>query len=121
MEKIFNKKTGDFGENIAENYLKKKGYDIIKKNYKTKYGEIDLICKNNNILIFTEVKTRIGENLGKPEDAIDRKKMQKLIKNAKAYVALNDRDEEYRIDVICIVLDGNNQLKRMDYYESVTF
>ena len=66
--KKHNLETGKIGEEIAKDYLEKKGYKIIEQNYKTKYGETDIIANCGKELVFVEVRTKIGENFGTPED-----------------------------------------------------
>jgi len=123
--KRFNLEKGNLGENIARRYLESKGYIIVDQNYRNKYGEIDLIAKekNNDSLVFIEVKTRMGEQFGIPEDAINFKKKAKLIKNAQAYISWNKKArnfDSYRIDAICIVLDENKQINRIGHYQNIT-
>lgn len=119
--KLHNLDIGRLGENIAKEYLEKKGYFIIDQNYKNKYAEIDLIVRYKDNLVFVEVKTRINEQFGLPEQALNRNKMYRLIRNAQAYMAYNAKNyKSYRIDGICIVLDENKQVKRIDHYENIT-
>ena len=111
---------GRIGESIAAEYLHKKRYHIIECNYRTRYAEIDLIVRKKNLLVFIEVKTRVGERFGSPEEAIRRDKLYRLVKNAQAYIARRGYTKEYRIDAVCIVLDKNNCLKRIGHYENIT-
>jgi len=115
-----NLEIGQLGENMAKNYLQSKGYIIIDQNYRNKYAEIDLITRDKNKIVFIEVKTRIGERFGRPEDAINKNKTFRLVRNAQAYMAYKHNSCAYRIDVICIVLDGNKEIKRIDHYENIT-
>lgn len=117
--KKHNLEIGYLGESIAKKYLQKKGYFIVEQNYKNKYAEIDLIARNKDTLVFVEVKTRIGEQFGTPENAINRNKMGRLIRNARAYIARARKPCLYRIDAICIVLDENKQARRIDHYENI--
>ena len=114
-------RIGRIGESIAGEYLEKKGYRIIECNYKTKYAEIDLIAYRKNILVFLEVRTRVEEKFGSPEESIKRDKLYRLIKNAQAYIARKNYNNRYRIDAVCIVLDKNHCLKRINHYENITF
>ncbi len=114
-----NLNIGDLGETIAKDFLKKKGYKIVEQNYRNKWGEIDLICKEKDVLVFVEVKTRIGEQFGTPEHALNKNKIQRLIRNAQAYMARKKYMVEYKIDAVCIVLDKNNKLKRINHYENI--
>lgn len=117
--KEHNLNIGRLGETIAKRYLEKKGYSIVDQNYKNKYAEIDLIAQDKDSLVFVEVKTRIGEQFGSPEGALNKDKMQRLIRNAQAYMAIKHYDMSYRIDGICIVLDENKQVNRIDHYENI--
>ena len=115
-----NLKIGRIGESIAGEYLQKKGYRIIERNYRTKYAEIDLIARRKNVLVFIEVKTRVGERFGLPEESIKSDKLYRLVKNSQAYMARRNYNKEYRIDAICIVLNKNHGPKRINYYENIT-
>ena len=112
------------GENIAKNYLQKRGYSILEQNYENKYAEIDIIAKEKDTVVFVEVKTRIGEQFGTPEDGLNKNKMNRLLRNANAYVAMNvgaiPRGCPYRIDAICIVLDEARQIQRINHYQNIT-
>lgn len=97
------------GESIAENYLKKKGYKIIKRNFHTRYGEIDIICEKNDTLIFVEVKTRRSITYGTPEEAITLRKIEHLKKAALIYTEQAKRFyKELRFDVIGIMIQGQD-------------
>lgn len=117
--KEHNLQTGKLGEEIAKNFLEKKGYKILEQNYKTKYAEIDLIAQQGKELVFGEVRTKKGEMFGTPEESINRKKMVKLRKNALAYVARKGWKGAYRIDAICLVLKPDNTLERIEHYENI--
>lgn len=96
-------KTGQSGEDLAAKYLRNKGYKIIQRNYRTKSGEIDLIAKYKNVLIFTEVKTRKSNFLETPLAAVTNKKMIQISKVAQEYLCKNNKfDCEARFDVISI-------------------
>jgi len=114
-----NKILGRIGESIAADYLENKGYKILERNFQNRWGEIDLVCLKENRIIFVEVKTRIGEQFGMPEDAINKNKVQKLINNVAAYMRFKNNNK-YRIDAICIVLDEQHKLKRINHYENIT-
>ena len=120
--KGFNLEKGNLGENMAKKYLEEKGYSVVEQNYKNKWGEIDLIVKDKKELVFVEVKTRIGEQFGTPEDAINKDKINRLMKNSQAYMnyKIKSADFSYRIDAICIVLDNKNNLIRINHYENIT-
>ena len=94
-----NYKIGLWGENQAEEYIKKLGYLVIEKNYHTRYGEIDIIAKDNDCLVFIEVKTRKNNFFGNACEYVDAKKQKKLILTAEQYIQDNP-DIELRFDVI---------------------
>ncbi len=72
------KAIGDFGENQAEKYLKKKNWHILSRNFKARGGEIDIIGYKHGALVFFEVKARSNESYGKPCEAVDEEKVQKI-------------------------------------------
>ena len=115
-----NKKLGEIGEGIARDYLEDRGYQIVEQNFQNRWGEIDLICQKDKIMVFVEVKTRVGERFGTPEDAINSEKKKRLLKNANAYMVFKkQRVDSYRIDGICIVLNEIGEIKRINHYENI--
>lgn len=111
--------TGKFGEEMAQKYLKKQGYKISRRNYRTKRGEIDIIAQKRDCLVFVEVRTKVGEQFGTPEETLDWKKRRKLLGNAKAYVAYQKYSGLYRVDAICIVLSDGIEKERLKHYENI--
>ena len=112
---------GSLGELIARDYLRNKGYKIIAQNYRTKYAEIDLIVRHKKILIFVEVRTKTSEQFGTPEESLNQRKINRLIKIAAAYTLLHSYTHAYRIDAICILFDKKKQLQRIGHYQNITF
>ncbi len=115
--KVFNRKTGGLGEDLAANYLKNKGYQILERNFGNKFGEIDIIARDKEVLIFAEVKTKIGEIFGTPEEMVGKSKLQKIRNMAVFY--LKGRSVPCRIDVVAIVLGPDNEVLRLTHYENV--
>ncbi len=111
--------TGKRGEEIAKKYLEKKGYKIIERNYKTKYAEIDLVARQKNELVLVEVRTKIGNDFGAPEDTINDKKRRKLRGNALAYARGAKWKGSLRIDAVCIVLKTDYSIERLNHYENI--
>lgn len=101
---IFGKK----GEKLAEDYLKKKGHKIIKKNFRTKFGEIDIITQKKKKIHFIEVKTRSSDLFGNPALAVNKRKMNKIIKVAQ-YFFLKNRivNINAQFDIISIIVKNN--------------
>jgi len=95
--------SGRRGEAIAVSYLKKRGYRIIERNYRTKLGEIDIIADCKGCICFIEVRARDNRVYGLPEETILKKKQLKVSKTALAYIkrfGLEDRN--CRFDVVCV-------------------
>ena len=78
--------TGKKFELIATNFLKEKGYKILENNYKNKVGEIDIICKDNDIIVFVEVKYRTSAKFGRPIEAVTPYKLMKIRQTATCYL-----------------------------------
>ena len=96
-----NVEIGRVGEDIAEYFLRKKGYEIIERNYRKRFGEIDIIANDRNCTVFVEVKTRSSIQFGYPSQAVDSRKIQRIMKTANCYIAQNGIFEgEFRFDVI---------------------
>lgn len=107
---MFNQTLGVLGEDIAASYLRKHGYKILARNYKARYGEIDIICLFQDILVFVEVKTRSDNAYGTPEDAVTPRKLREVIKTAEYFKLIHpELPDALRIDVIGIQLDGGKQ------------
>ena len=99
-----NKEVGDKGETIAANFLQKRGFNIIERNWRSKHLEIDIIASIDNKLHFVEVKTRTNRKYGMPEESISKAKMNHLKVGAEAYLYLNPQWELIQFDVIAIML-----------------
>lgn len=107
-----NLELGSFGEQIAAKYLLQKGYLIIEKNFRNRWGEIDLIVKDNAILVFVEVKTRTSLKFGHPNEAVNFYKLRALKRSLEFYILKNQIDTAVRLDVISIlVVNGKALLK----------
>lgn len=90
---------GSWGEEIACNYIMKKGMTVISRNYRSKFGEIDIIAKDGGCIVFIEVKTRKNNLYGNASEYVTRKKQKKIILTAQEYIG-SDTDTEMRFDVI---------------------
>ena len=92
------------GEALAGKILKKKGYKILKRNYVSKYGKIDIVAYDNGIICFVEVKTRQSENYGPPELAVTKEKGKRIVRTALNYLTINNiEDTDCRFDVVSIL------------------
>lgn len=115
--KRLNRQTGKLAENLAADTLREKGYTIIERNFSNRFGEIDIIAKDKEILVFVEVKAKIGTEFGHPEEMINKKKLSKIRHMATIY--LNGNSVPCRLDIIAIVLNPDNSLLRLSHYENV--
>lgn len=100
MSKNICKQTGDEGEEIAVKYLVKNGYKIINRNYRSVFGEIDIIASRDQYIIFVEVKARSHKSWNKPAEVVSKSKQIKIIKTAMMYLSENQLDVNSRFDVI---------------------
>lgn len=97
----YNKIFGRAGEEAAAEYLKKKKYKILERNYKCSYGEIDIIARFKKDIVFIEVKTRKSNKYGKPCEAVNYYKQKRMIAAAKTYLYTNDLyDKNVHFDVV---------------------
>jgi len=104
--KFSSSKSGTSAERFACRFLSGKGYKIIICNFRTRFGEIDIIAKENDVLCFVEVKFRKNSDFGLPEDFVDVRKQRKIIKTANIYLAQNQiSDINIRFDVVAVELD----------------
>lgn len=115
--KVLNKETGQIGEALAEKLLKEKGYEILERNFSTRFGEIDRICRDGGILVFVEVKTKKGGAFGMPEEMFTRGKAAKVKRMATLY--LQGKEVPCRIDMVAIVLNEAGRPDRITHYENV--
>ncbi len=94
---------GKEGERIAEQYLKRKGYKVVERNYRCAAGEVDLIVLDRRVIVFVEVKTRTGHGFGTPLEAVQPRKQRKMMQAAQFFLSqkkLHQRDA--RFDVVGI-------------------
>jgi len=102
----YRNKIGIVGENFALSYLRKQHFRILERNFKARYGEIDIIAQDGHTVVFVEVKTRSSTAYGTPEEAITAKKLHEVILTSQYYLHRHpERASDWRIDVIAILLD----------------
>lgn len=119
MIKHKTKEIGDIGEEFAVKYLKKKRYRIVARNFRKKYGEIDIIAENKNYLVFVEVKTRHSNSMTTASEAVDKRKQLRIIKTASAYLIENDTEKYCRFDVCEVYVDKDSlKLESINYIEN---
>ena len=103
-------KLGERGEALAWNFLVKRGYTLLEKNYRTRFGEVDVIARKDGSLVFLEIKTRRNHDYGTPEEAVDWRKRQKLARVAQSYLqAKRLENQAARFDVLSVNWDGRQE------------
>lgn len=110
---------GRTGERLAAEELSRQGYHILEKNFRSSYGEIDLVAEDEQDLIFVEVKTRRGSDFGLPEEAVTSRKQQKIIQVASYYLDLHACSQRsWRIDVVAVQLDKGGKPEEIRVYRN---
>jgi len=104
-------RRGARGEKLAARFLRSRGYKILYRNFKDRRGgEIDIVCRDGDTLVFVEVKTRGGEEFGRPIEAVDRHKQLRVSKGGLAWLRLLDNpDVTFRFDVVEVIMPENGE------------
>lgn len=99
------RKLGMEKEKTACEFLKNRGYEILDRNFYSRYGELDLVCKKGDYLVFVEVKYRKKTDFGYPSEAVTRKKQSAMLHTARYYMYKNRISDSTpcRFDVVCIL------------------
>jgi putative endonuclease len=117
-ERLNRQTIGKLGERIAMQHLATNGYDILCQNWRAREGEIDLIAKDGEQIVFVEVKTRTSHAYGSPEESITPAKRRHVIKAAWEYLDAHQLLEtDWRIDVVAIDLSPSGRLERLEHYQ----
>jgi putative endonuclease len=120
------RRHGELGERIAEEHLEHRGYSIVARNFRTRYGELDLIVADERSLVFCEVKTRVAGSRGGPDgplDAIGPRKRDRLRRMATQWLAdtpgsERPRRHELRFDAIGVMLTPGGRLLALEHLEN---
>ncbi|MFQ5583106.1 MAG: YraN family protein, partial [Calditrichia bacterium] len=114
------KAFGKWGEDIAEKYLREKGFSIITRNFRAERGEIDIVARDGDCVVFVEVKTGNSHKFGPPEERITMAKRRQLYKIASHYIQQNPGEEvDYRFDAV--IIDGTQQKYEIRYYKNAFY
>lgn len=105
---MHNKRLGRLGEDVAARYLVSRGYEIVARNWTCQAGEADIIARDDDILVFAEVKTRSSTEKGFPSEAVDSKKRGKYLEIAELFTSRYDAEDlQVRFDVMSLVVTDN--------------
>lgn len=112
-------RLGQRGEQLAAERLAALGYDIVERNYRCPYGELDLVARQGETWVFVEVRTRRGARFGTPEESFTPRKRAHLIGAAQHYLQAHALGEEsWRIDAVAVALSADGRLQRLDVIEN---
>ncbi len=119
-KKTWNQVLGKLGESLAERFFLEHRYLILNKNYRTPYGEIDLVVEKDGEIAFIEVKTRTGNEFGFGETSVNAQKLEHLVASAEHYMGVEPVDtENWHIDVLAIQMN-ENKVPEYAWFENVT-
>jgi len=121
MKSLSKKNLGELGEKIAVDFLKKQGIKIIEKNFRSKFGEIDIIGQIDNTLVFFEVKTRSTLAFGQPYEAVNKTKIKKIKKTIEYFLFKHPKftNKALRIDVLSLILDKQGKIKDIRHFKNI--
>jgi putative endonuclease len=117
MGKQENKTTGNRGESLACEFLQQKGYKILQRNYRSKWGEVDIVAKFDQTVVFVEVKTKTSDAYGEPWEMVNAWKIEQVKKMGEAWCREYGWEGRVRMDVMGVYLDQEEP--RIEHWESV--
>lgn len=115
----YKKRLGAYGENLAADFLVRRNYKIIDRNFRTRFGEIDLIARQGDEILFVEVKTRSDSRYGFPELAVDHNKISHLNRAIEIYQNVRGLKCYWRLDIISIELNKSIKTARIRWIKDV--
>ena len=120
-----NKITGATGERAAAELLRKKGYEILERNFQTKFGEIDVVCRKDEVTVFVEVKTKTSDEFGEPWEMVNQYKLEQVKRMGELWNIKNNWQGQCRIDVVGVWLDPTSRkaswdaVAKIEHWENV--
>lgn len=114
-----NKETGNKGESAAAEFLQQKGYEILNRNYGSKWGEVDIICKYKDYRVFVEVKTKTGDKYGEPWEMINSHKISQVKQMGQVWCEEYDWKGLCRVDAVGVWMDELGEVVRIEHWENV--
>lgn len=120
MGNVSNTELGRIGEELAIGFLLKKGFEILETNWRFQHLELDIISRDEDTLVFVEVKTRKTDFFGPPEDAVSKQKIARLFNAAEAYIIEKDYLGDSRFDVVSIILPYGKKAS-IEYFQDAFY
>ena len=112
-------RLGVWGEGHARRYLERKGYTVSDTNYRCRWGEVDIVARQGQDLVFVEVRTRRGAAFGAPEESVTAAKSRRLIATAQDYLQKHGLEQsQWRVDLVSIHLDESGKLLEVNHLEN---
>lgn len=112
------RRLGDIGENIACDFLERKGFQIIERNYLRKWGEIDVITRKNGVVRFIEVKS-VSREIYRPEENMHPWKLKRLARAMQTYLLEKKLDCEWQLDLVTVKIDEHTRKARVEMVENI--
>ena len=120
LQRNRNKVFGSVGESCAVKLLTDHGYKIIEKNFRSRFGEIDIVTEKDQVIVFVEVKTKTGDGFGEPWEMVNQHKLKQIRMMGEAYLTKNGlTDRACRIDVIGVWLNRDSEVTKLEHWDNV--
>lgn len=117
------KELGNLAETVAATYLKRKGYEVLERNYRKPWGEIDIIARHDSVVVFVEVKANAKDSGREfnPEVRVDHRKLAKIIRAAPLYLEYEHHNlaTEWRVDIIAVTFSNSQQHANITHFKNV--
>jgi putative endonuclease len=112
---------GKTGEDIATSFLQGKGYRILERNFRVRYGELDIVAESGDAIVAVEVKTRRSRDFGLPEEAVTPRKLTEIVNTLSRYAAIHRlAGRPLRVDVVAVETDGSGTVEAIRHLVNVT-
>jgi len=119
---VSRQRLGALGERLARRHLEEKGYCILDANFRSPYGEVDMVARHGEHLVFVEVRTRRGRGFGTPEESLTPAKGERLVATAQSYLEAHPQPSGlWRIDVVAVELSPQGKLLRIEVIENAVW
>lgn len=111
---------GLVGQKAAVEFLQKGGYRILATNFRSRFGEIDIVTEKDQVIVFVEVKTKTGDGFGEPWEMVNQHKLKQIRMMGEAYLTKNGlTDRACRIDVIGVWLNRDSEVTKLEHWDNV--